>query len=114
MKIFVDIDETVCLTPGNVYEARDYTKATPIKENIKKINELFDKGHEITYWTARGSGTNLDWTEVTSSQLKKWGAKYHNLILKKPIYDLFIDDKVVNTEKFFNNGGFDEYFKKDD
>ena len=30
MKIIVDIDETICITPEN----RDYTKAVPIKEVI--------------------------------------------------------------------------------
>ena len=55
MKIFVDIDETICVTVGDKYTARNYSLAKPIIENIKKINEYYDEGHEITYWTARGS-----------------------------------------------------------
>lgn len=93
MNIFVDIDETICVSPAN----RDYAKAKPIKENIAKVNALYDEGHNITYWTARGTGSGIDWSEVTKSQFAEWGVKYHDLRFGKPIYDLFIDDKVVNA-----------------
>jgi hypothetical protein len=97
MIIYVDIDETVCITPEN----RDYKKATPMHARILKINQLFDEGNKIVYWTARGTGSGLDWRETTETQLKKWGAKYHELILKKPIYDLFICDKAITSDTFF-------------
>lgn len=103
MKIFVDIDETICVTAGDKGEARDYSKAKPILSNINKINEYYDSGNEITYWTARGSGTGIDWERVTRVQLKQWGAKHHNLIMKKPIYDLYIDDKSINVKSWENN-----------
>ena len=54
------------------------------------------------YWTARGTGSGIDWREVTEKQFKKWGVKYHELRFGKPIYDLFIDDKNINAETFFN------------
>ena len=53
MKIFVDIDETICHYKG--VERLGYKNAIPILFNIEKINKLYNKGHEITYWTARGS-----------------------------------------------------------
>ena len=81
--------------------AGDYTKAKPYVERINKVNSLYDDGHTIVYWTARGTVTGLDWTDLTSSQLEQWGAKHHNLILGKPQYDLFIDDKNINSEDFF-------------
>ena len=56
MKIFVDIDETICFYDGD----RNYRDAIPNKENIAKINKLYDEGHDITYWTARGSVTKID------------------------------------------------------
>ena len=93
MIIFVDIDDTICTheSDGN------YDNAIPLKDNIKKINNLFDDGHEITYWSARGSVTGIDWYDITYKQFKKWGVKYHNLILgQKPVFDLLIDDKVLN------------------
>ncbi len=93
MIIYIDIDETICMTP----ESRDYSLASPIPENIEKANRLYDEGNTIVYWTARGSTSGLDWTEVTQDQLKLWGVKYHDLRLGKPMYDLFICDKAMNT-----------------
>ncbi|TVR75806.1 MAG: hypothetical protein EA412_14810 [Chitinophagaceae bacterium] len=92
LEIFVDIDDTICLTDGMNYEA-----SKPITENIRKVNKLYDEGHYIVYWTARGMKSGLDWTELTTRQLKEWGAKHHELRLTKPSYDIFIDDKVLNT-----------------
>jgi len=100
MKIIVDIDETICITP----EDRDYTKSVPIRENIAKINKLYDEGHEITYWTARGSGSGHDWDDLVHRQLEEWGAKYHYAGCGKPQYDLFICDKAINAENYFNKG----------
>ncbi|MEX0813502.1 MAG: hypothetical protein WD048_14885 [Chitinophagales bacterium] len=92
MDIFVDIDNTVMHTEGT-----DYEKSTPMQENIERVNKLYDEGHYIVYWTARGMKSGLDWTELTEKQLKAAGAKYHELRLTKPPYDVFIDDKVVNS-----------------
>ena len=97
MIIYVDIDETICVTP----EDRDYKKAIPIEKNIKKINKMYDNGNEIIYWTARGTGSGIDWRSVTEKQFSKWGVKYHELHFGKPIYDLFIDDKNINSNRFF-------------
>ena len=98
MIIYVDIDETICLSPEN----RDYTLAKPIVDNIKKINQLYEQGNKIVYWTARGTGSGIDWREETEQQFQSWNVKYHELHFGKPIYDLFIDDKNINTERFFN------------
>lgn len=97
MIVYVDIDETICNTPEN----RDYLQAHPIRKNIEKINELYYNGDTIIYWTARGSVSGIDWTEVTKRQLKEWNAKHHEVRLGKPHYDLFICDKVINSEQFF-------------
>lgn len=98
MIIYVDIDETICRSP----ESRDYNFAVPVVSNIKKINALYDAGNTIVYWTARGTGSGIDWREVTENQFKKWGVKYHDLKFGKPIYDLFIDDKNISSDRFFN------------
>ena len=96
MIIYIDIDDTICLSPNKP----DYSEATPIKKNIKKANKLYDEGHTIVYWTARGSKTGIDWTEITKKQLNDWEVKYHELKLGKPYYDLFIDDKNINTKNW--------------
>ena len=97
MILYVDIDETICMSPDD----RDYAKAKPIEKNIDKINKLYDDGNVITYWTARGTGSGIDWRDVTEKQFDKWGVKYHDLKFGKPIYDLFVDDKNINSETFF-------------
>ena len=71
-------------------------------DRIDKINKLYEEGNTITYWTARGSVTKIDWYNVTKKQLEMWGCKYHNLSVgKKPAYDLLICDKAINSEEFF-------------
>jgi len=97
MIIYVDIDETICISP----EDRDYAKAVPILTNIEKCNRLYNEGHKIVYWTARGTGSGIDWREVTEKQFKDGNVKYHDLKFGKPVYDLFVDDKNINTERFF-------------
>ncbi len=42
--------------------------------------------------------TGIDWREITESQFERWGVKYHDLNFGKPAYDLFIDDKNINSE----------------
>ena len=93
--IYVDIDETICFYSGK----REYDKAEPNKENIEKINQLYEQGDKIVYWTSRGYVTGLDWREVTEKQFEEWGVKYHELKFQKPNYDLFIDDKAVNIDE---------------
>ena len=100
MNIYVDIDETICY----YQEERDYNLALPIQERISKINKLYDEGNIITYWTARGSVTGIDWLKTTEQQLKEWGCKYHHLSVgEKPAFDLYICDKSVNSEIFFSD-----------
>ena len=96
MKIYVDIDETICFYKGK----RNYPEAIPHKKNIAKINKLYEEGNYITYWTARGGNTGLDWSDLTQKQLKMWGCKHHNLIMNsKPPYDLLICDKTKRIEE---------------
>lgn len=99
MNVYVDIDETICDTPKN----RDYASAVPIKKNIKKINDLYDEGNTITYWTARGTLSGQDWSSVTKAQFEEWGVKHHNLMFGKPAYDILIDDKAFNAEVWMSD-----------
>jgi histidinol phosphatase-like enzyme len=99
MIIYVDIDETICITP----EDRNYAKSIPIKQNIEKINKLYDDGNNIVYWTARGTLTGINWEQITKKQLSDWNVKYHSIKFGKPAYDLFICDKAVNSLIFFKS-----------
>jgi len=90
---FIDIDETICF-----YEnVREYQFAKPYKDRIDKINNLYDDGNYIVYWTARGSKTGIDWFPLTEQQLNSWGVKYHELRCDKPYYDIFVDDKSIDS-----------------
>ena len=99
MIIYVDIDETICNTP----KSRDYSKSTPIDKNIQKINKKYGEGHTVIYWTARGSSSGKDHSQLTKKQLFDWGAKFHELKLGKPMYDLIICDKAINSNDYFKN-----------
>lgn len=89
----VDIDGVLCNdTLG------DYENSIADKRVIDKVNNLYDEGHTIKIFTARGSGTGLDWKEFTIKQLDGWGVKYHELILGKPHMDVLIDDKAINIK----------------
>ena len=95
MIIYVDIDGTICDTHGN-----DYENAVPDFDSIRKVNELFDIGNTVIYWTARGCISGKDWYSFTLSQLVGWGCKFNSLITSgKPYYDLFIDDKSKRIEE---------------
>lgn len=96
MIVYVDVDNTICTTEGN-----DYIRATPMMNRIEKINNLYRQSNTIIYWTARGSVTNINWFKTTHDQLERWGCLYHELRMGKPHYDLFIDDKNINSENFF-------------
>jgi hypothetical protein len=97
--IYVDIDETICTKSPD----GNYANASPITARILKINKLYEENNKIVYWTARGTGTGINWEDVTKKQFEEWNVKYHELKFGKPIYDLFIDDKNLNSDNFFNS-----------
>lgn len=90
--VFVDIDGTICETKGTAYES-----AVPIPDRIDKFNAMYDSGDRVTYWTARGTLSGIDYSSLTRKQLQEWGCKYHDLQFHKPVFDLYICDKVKNV-----------------
>jgi uncharacterized HAD superfamily protein len=96
-KYCFDIDGTICETTGS-----DYPNSVPNAERITQINLLFEQGHEVIFFTARGSTSGRNWRELTESQLAHWGVKYHELIMGKPSADLYIDDKGRSDVEFFS------------
>lgn len=97
MTYYVDIDNTICRTKG-----MDYANAKPIRKHIDKMNGLYNLGFDVVYYTSRGVGSGVDYRELTERQLKNWGVKYTELRLDKPVFDVFIDDRAVSAEEFFN------------
>ena len=92
-----DIDGTICTNTNG-----DYESAEPYYDRIDTINNLFNKGSKIIYFTARGSTTQIDWFEITEKQLNKWGCKYNQLLVGKPFADYYIDDKGVDPFNWFS------------
>jgi histidinol phosphatase-like enzyme len=106
MRYLFDIDGTICKQANG-----DYTQAKPIMSRIEKVNQLYDEGHRILFWTARGMGrtnNNRDasyalFYTLTLEQLHEWGVKFHELHLGKLQTDYFIDDKGVSDVDFFGD-----------
>lgn len=96
MIYMIDIDGTIFNTIN-----KNYLESTPITDRIKYFNKLYDEGHIIKYWTARGSGSGIDWYEHTLKQLQDFNVKFHEFNVGKPSYDLWIDDKAVNADAYF-------------
>tara|TARA_Y100000768_G_C23677094_1_gene540513 strand:- start:282 stop:638 length:357 start_codon:yes stop_codon:yes gene_type:complete len=100
--ICFDLDNVICKTKKNFYH-----QSVPIKKSIDLVNELYDKGYYIKIFTARGMGTYKGKKNIiknklgklTLLQLKDWNVKYNELILFKPSYDIFIDDKAIGFNK---------------
>ena len=100
MKYVIDIDGTICKEVGEVIGRKPYM------DRIEKINKLYDEGHTIVYYTARGlkSGRGEQhYRPITEQQLKEWGCKDHELCFKGHNADDFIDARGINAEEFFND-----------
>ena len=101
-----DIDGVICETVD-----LDYANARPVKSVVEKINELYDSGHTILIYTARGMGAlkgNManvydTWYEITKNQLKEWGLRHHQLIFGKPNADIYIDDRAMNFNSWIKS-----------
>ena len=99
MKYMVDIDGTICYNSNSEYEFSE-----PDVQRIQHFNKLYNEGNEIHYWTARGSVSGIDHSELTKNQLKDWGCKFTSLrVGDKPHYDIWIDDKAIWSEEYFRD-----------
>jgi len=87
--IYVDIDQTLFCSKIPTYEM------TYVNQRMINIINDLHKRNFIILWTSRGTVTQIDWREHTEKQLKDLGVKYHELRLKKPMYDFWVDDKAI-------------------
>jgi uncharacterized HAD superfamily protein len=88
MQIIVDLDGTICT------EEKTYSRslAKPLDDAVNSINALYDAGHTIIIYSAR---TWMEY-EMTVAWLKQHNIKYHQLIMGKPIGDVWIDDRAIH------------------
>lgn len=89
--LVIDIDGTICS------QEIDYSQAEPNPKVIQKINNKYDEGYHIILYTARGTKTGIDWTEITKKQLHDWGVNYNELHFGKPAGETYIDDRAINV-----------------
>ncbi len=81
------MDGTIC------EEMRTYSRslAQPKEGAVDRINHLYEQGHTILIYSAR---TWMEY-EMTVDWLNRHQIKYHQLLMGKPIGDLWIDDRAV-------------------
>lgn len=104
MKVYViDIDGVICNEDVPVPDRIGFTN------RIAMINDLYEQGNTIIYFTARGMNSqdnnqlasDTKYRELTTKQLNTWGCKYHNLYFGKPNADVYIDNKNMDMYEFF-------------
>lgn len=87
MQIIIDMDGTICT------EEKTYSRALakPHEGAVESINKLYEEGHTLIIYSARS------WMEyeMTVDWLQKHGVKYHQLVMGKPIGDVWIDDRAI-------------------
>lgn len=91
MRYCFDLDDT--LWERTTFPNYDGIK--PIPHIIAFVNKLYNEGHYIILYTARG----LNVKELTIKQVKEAGIFFHELIHTKPSADFYIDDKAIRPDE---------------
>ena len=94
----IDIDNTICKSKDS-----NYVNSIPYYHIINSLNKLYEGGHELHYWTSRGTNSGKDWSDFTIRQMNMWGVKYSTLNIGNIHYDLWIDDKTIHIDDFIPN-----------
>ncbi len=93
--ICCDIDGVIAaIVPGN-----DYNLSTPREDGIAHVRRLYEQGHRIILFTARGTMTGINWRETTEKQMREWGVPYHELHFGKPAADYYVDDRALREDE---------------
>lgn len=90
MQIIIDLDGTICS------EEKTYSRslAQPKERAVEHVNALYDEGNTIIIYSAR---TWMEY-EMTVHWLKQHGIRYHQLVMGKPIGDVWIDDRAISFD----------------
>jgi uncharacterized HAD superfamily protein len=93
----IDIDGTICDDIPNEEPERMET-ATVYPDALKTLNSWFDAGHIIFFFTSRTEDHRL----VTEEWLKKYGFKYHGMLMGKPRGGNYhwIDNHLVKATRY--------------
>jgi hypothetical protein len=98
----IDIDGTITDDIPNEEPERMVT-CEPYPDALAKINEWYDQGHIIYFFSSRTEPLR----EITETWLKKWGFRYHGLLLGKPRGGNYhwIDNHIVRATRFTGKFG---------
>lgn len=93
----IDIDGTITEDVPNEEPERMAT-CEPFPDALKTLNEWYDEGHFITFFTSRVE----EHREVTETWLKKHGFKYHGMVMGKPRGGNYhwIDNHMVRATRY--------------
>jgi uncharacterized HAD superfamily protein len=93
----IDIDGTITDDVPNEEPERMLT-CLPYKGSVEMINNWYDNGHIITFFTSRTDEHEI----VTKQWLDNHGFKYHNLLLNKPRGGNYhwIDNHIVRATRY--------------
>ena len=88
MRYCIDMDGVIC------EERTTFERglAKPIEGAVEALVNLHNKGHFIIIYTSRG------WQEYLSTKtwLDSYDIPYDLLLMAKPIYDVYIDDRAIH------------------
>jgi len=103
----IDIDGTICDDVPNE-EPERMKHCTPFPDALKTLNEWFDSGHRIYFFTSRTE----DLRQITENWLVQHGFKYHGMIMGKPRGGNYhwIDNHMVRATRY--EGRFTHMIKK--
>ncbi|HXC03447.1 MAG TPA: phosphoheptose isomerase [Bacteroidia bacterium] len=103
----VDIDGTVGEDIPNE-EPERMKDAAVYPDALQKVNQWFDEGHIITFFTSRTEAHR----EVTEAWLLRCGFRYHGLLMGKPRGGNYhwIDNHMVRATRF--TGKFTDLIEK--
>ena len=103
----IDIDGTICEDIPN--ERAELMKtATVFPDALEMVNQWYDEGHIITFFTSRKEEHRVD----TEEWLRIHGFKYHSLLMNKPRGGNYhwIDNCTVRATQY--KGAFTPLVKK--
>jgi SAM-dependent methyltransferase len=98
MNIVLDLDGVICEEKSTF----ERSLAKPIVGAIESIHVLKQQGHRIFIYTARS------WSEynMTVAWLDKYGISYDELLMGKPIADLWVDDRCLRFSSWAQINSF--------
>ncbi len=104
----IDIDGTICDDIPNEEPERMLT-AKVYPDALNTLNKWYDEGHVICFFSSR-TEAHREYTEIW---LKKYGFKYHSLLLGKPRGGNYhwVDNHLVKATRY--RGKFTDLVTKD-